>query len=536
MSKSRLSRKFSICELIAQLDDNECINVIRSCYQELELSYGSLNACLTKIIISCCKNISTKSLEKIQTTIEESIANDNSSSRKEKCKKKDFETSKILKLPIDLICNTSLYLNETDIFNFEQCCILFYQIINNSCYLNQSNTFKTFILTQERLNQMTQTKYSFYKYSKATTFQVLNFDDTGTEDQLKLFIPEFENTWQLALSVSRYDNWLSSMFKSIKIMKLGADGTLLFYIFPVDILFDSNESQLEKIRLSHWWCGRCGGDYISYLCNKFETKYINLKNKFNRQDKKIKVLKCLIQYNHNHEKKPCICILKHIESKHIVLRAANSDLFVWDCDANLNLRMISFEYQCDAANQNQNVANANNNGNIDTLRFIDIYRNISTNIYNNGNVIESLNFHNSVKNMTISVRIPSTHKNNNDWAWSKTMSNLLVKKDFYHLTNVNMLWEIVVPSIEMTADKVDWVFQVLNNHEKLLKHQFGQLNIGLKIVHNCICQKCYVLEWNSKIDNKVLKSLQVKCNHSRQSKNERNTNIQRYHELKQQWL
>ena len=389
---------------------------------------------------------------------------------------------------------------------------------------------------------MTQAKCSFYKYSKAKTLQVLNVGDAGTEKELKLFVPEFENKWQSAVSVGSYDNWLLNMFKSIKILDLSADGTILFYTLPLDILFDSNESQLEKIRLNHWWYYR-GGNYSVYLCNKFETKYINLKNTFNQQGKKIKVLQCLSHYHHF--RKPCLGGFKYIESKHIVLESAMIELFIWGHHTNLHLRAISFHNRCYVASASNcdTLQNVNSNKNIDTLRFIDINRNFSTNIYNNENLIESLNFDNSVKNMTISVEIDVMHQSNenDDWAWSRTISNLVVKKNFYHLTKLNILFKI--NNID-DAHKhnnagditMDWLFDILKKHEKLLKHQFGQLNIGLNIAQNNNCQKCLVLEWNSNIDKKALNLVQIKYNHSRQSRNERNTNLKKYNQLLNQWL
>ena len=60
--------------------------------------------------------------------------------------------NRLLRLPIDLTNNISLYLNEQGIFNFERCCKLFYQIVNNASYINQCNTFKTFILKQKTLD------------------------------------------------------------------------------------------------------------------------------------------------------------------------------------------------------------------------------------------------------------------------------------------------------------------------------------------------------------------------------------------------
>ena len=78
----------------------------------------------------------------------------------------------LLRLPVDLIKKTSFYLNEKDIFQFECCCRLFYQMINDTSYLNLSNNFKSFNITKKRLTQMSERQHSFYKYSKTKSFGV----------------------------------------------------------------------------------------------------------------------------------------------------------------------------------------------------------------------------------------------------------------------------------------------------------------------------------------------------------------------------
>ena len=60
----------------------------------------------------------------------------NSMSRSKNVDKTMYLTFPLLHLPIDLISKTSLYLNEKDIFNYEQCCRLFYQMVNNTSHLN----------------------------------------------------------------------------------------------------------------------------------------------------------------------------------------------------------------------------------------------------------------------------------------------------------------------------------------------------------------------------------------------------------------
>ena len=93
----------------------------------------------------------------------------------------------LLQLPHDVIRTTSFFLNEENIINFERCCRLFYQMINDACYLNQTNNFKTFILDDKKLDEIcdwnpnsnsnsdctiSKSKYSFFKYSKADTLDI----------------------------------------------------------------------------------------------------------------------------------------------------------------------------------------------------------------------------------------------------------------------------------------------------------------------------------------------------------------------------
>ena len=93
----------------------------------------------------------TKSLAKIEKEIEKKLAISGVS--KVSCDTTTHRNDKILfplfALPTDLIISTSFFLNEKDIFHFEQCCRLFYQIVNNLSYLDQSNNFKTFLLTSK---------------------------------------------------------------------------------------------------------------------------------------------------------------------------------------------------------------------------------------------------------------------------------------------------------------------------------------------------------------------------------------------------
>lgn len=70
-------------------------------------------------------------------------------------------------LPIDIIGEqVALYLNKRDIFNFEQSCRAFYVLTNDLAFLETSN-YKKFLITNKVLDQLSDGKNCFHKYSKA---------------------------------------------------------------------------------------------------------------------------------------------------------------------------------------------------------------------------------------------------------------------------------------------------------------------------------------------------------------------------------
>ena len=73
MSKSRLNWRISFTEAIEQLDDNECINVIRLLQEEL--GYDDLNSFVLAITFKLFPNVSPKSQLAIDDKIQQ-IVND----------------------------------------------------------------------------------------------------------------------------------------------------------------------------------------------------------------------------------------------------------------------------------------------------------------------------------------------------------------------------------------------------------------------------------------------------------------------------
>ena len=176
MSKSVLSERIDVCSSISRLNKDGCLDVIRLLPNILGLD--DLNQFITKIFMDYGNNWGINQIIHFGDKIKQTLNDENysQSHKNNACANKNIEQNiqfPLLRLPIDLITQISFYLNEDGIFKFEQCCRLFYQMINNTSYLNLSNNFKTFKIKNETLDQMSQTSYSFFKYSKTKHVQLL---------------------------------------------------------------------------------------------------------------------------------------------------------------------------------------------------------------------------------------------------------------------------------------------------------------------------------------------------------------------------
>ena len=152
MSKSVLSTRICVAESLSRLNDDGCVEVIRLLQNVAE--HGDFNSIVCKLFIDISTNWPMDRATKVQKIVSDILSNDkavkqslinagsksNSKMSSANTKTAKKETS-LLALPIDIIGNTALYLNEKDIFKFEQCC----RMINNSSYLHQCNTFKNLI-------------------------------------------------------------------------------------------------------------------------------------------------------------------------------------------------------------------------------------------------------------------------------------------------------------------------------------------------------------------------------------------------------
>ena len=317
MSRSALSIKISVCELVESLNDDGCVDVIRSLQNEL--GHGTFITIIRMIIIQHTQGLSKQSLIKIEKMIKDRYFQHSTSNIASATNIHNTLKNSVLfpldRLPNDLVFKTSLFFDEQDIFQFEQCCRFFYKMINNTSYLSQCNNFKEFIITKERLREMRQAEYGFFKYSKTNklTTDIDPSDylrgtdmDYSFEASLVATANDFETTMNAMKKMGSYDNWWINIVKSISILDVGfhdVNGILLSRM-PLDILFnpDPNKSNLKRIRLSHFATIGHVKNTWDYYMNKFEEKYLQCKNKWEQQGLKIKSLECV-----QHER--CIGIL-----------------------------------------------------------------------------------------------------------------------------------------------------------------------------------------------------------------------------------
>ena len=392
----------------------------------------------------------------------------------------------LFRLPIDIIKNTSLFLNENDIFSFEKCCRLFYQMINNLSYLKKTKNFKTFELDNKRFDQIIESKYSFYKYSQTNimemTLDVLGSVDEETNQNVTEFVSEIHSKWEKAKSIDKYDGyWLTNLFKSIKSLTLLADLAMaLLNKLPLKILFDS-QSQLERFVISHYWNGTGKFGHLQQAIDDFEKEYLQLKENFQQQGKKVKKLQCL----------ECVTPAdlritgpRYIETQHLIMSTIHPDCPLQGFLPTIDVLTCNNAFYMPQLDKIDCCT-------IDTLRLIDFreYSCSSTVICINDKVIETLNLHRNLVNLTIEINLNASR-------WMKVIETILCKQYYHNLYNVNIL-------IKMFDNKSNSVFQMLKKNVSILKHQFKQLNIGLRIVCDG-CIKYCTIEWNSQIDEKYL--------------------------------
>ena len=551
MSRSSLSVKFSISDLVERLNDDECIEVIR--LLQHEIGHKALKS-IVNIIIQCALSLSNKSLINIENTIKDKYCA-RFTNRAVSASKRNNDTtvpSNVLfslhELPNDLILTTSLFLNEKDIFQFEQCCRLFYKMINHTSYLSQCNNFKHFVITKNRLNQMKDWTYSFFKYSKANqlTFnQRLQLNDDETKNYKSSSVAafnDFEATMNRMKSMGRYDHWWTSLCKSISILDIARYTPIGVYLsqIPIDILFNPhpNQSHLKTIKLpmSHCCSINCKKTCDNYM-NKFEEKFLQCKKKWEQQGLQIKSLKCI-------KHRQCVSGLlvkpRYIAAKYVWMSTVTVDLtddkFLTNkCNPGMKILTIQNGINLITSTKNDRKS-INGNGScilinrgleIETLRLLTQAEWTRLNICNAEIAIESLNLQYSLKNLTIELIINSvcTRKT--------TLQNVLQKKYYHNLENVNMILDFPTKNTN-----IDWFFKLLKDNCKILKYQFKKLNIVIfkHVVNDGYHQQLYfVLEWNENLDDKGLDQLKKQFDEMKGDDSNQQQFEEKYWFMRKQW-
>ena len=510
MSKSRLNVQISLCESVEQLNDKGCVETIRLLQQNL--GSNDLNEFLIKIIIQMTNNSTINSLEKMDKEIKDILSNKDCYRQSNKAKnKKDGQepvqetTFALQRLPIDLVCKTTLFLNEKDIFIFDQCCRFFYQMINNSTYLNKTNNFKTFEITTQRLNQRKNRnninicRYNFYKYSKShkLKFDVMSdFDMEMEHDDIEDYITNLFDKWDNIRTSAILDDWYETLFKSIESLTMSEDGTLLLDKLPIDILFNSSKSNLKYLEINNYW-----KHYVQPSLNKFEQQYSDLKNKLNEEENNtiastIKKLECVkVHCTRNGRMHD-----SYIDTNHLFF-TDSVNIFLEDVEIFYSPSIVTFisNIGVDSIgmkrfdNNNNNNKDDNNQIQIKTLRLMNFDIQHDSKIITNESVIKILNLDNSLKNLTLGYQWDGV-------TGVQAFEKQILKKQYYHnLENVNILVN------SNSSESIDEFFELLKKNIQLLKHQFKQLNIGLCMPSAASDKdKYYILQWNSKITDKYL--------------------------------
>ena len=547
MTKSLLCRQISVCDSIAKLNEEGCFEAIRLLQNVMGLN--NLNQFIIKMFMNISNNFTIDNLIKLDNQFSSlKLSNNNNQSKSKQTSNQTYMSKNLdktipfplLRLPIDLISKTSLFLSEQDIFNYEQCCRLFYKMINNTSYLNQSNVFKQLQITDEKLDDMGQSNYSFFKYSKAHKLE-FNCDSGYLLGSLvrvrNSCSTELHQRWNKAKIVCKNDKsgWFDSLFKSIQVLKLRADGMLLVDALPIELLFDPIESNLNSIHFNHYW-NETDERYLDQYIHRFEKQYLDIQQTFKQQGKQMKILTKTSHINIDQGLQgPKYMSVRHVHTKSVTrLDLSNNDINILSRNNNPRLekltceRNIQFYSDINQSSTTQDSSTgANCNMNIKTLRLLHFDRQSSIDICFNQRVIELCNLQNSLTNLLLNIDM-SAMSNDMFSKWQKVIESVLQKTYFYKLANVIILLEIQPFDINL-------IVEILEQNIQLLKYQFTKLIIGFHMLDG---DKYYILQWNKDIDDKFLDEFLTLCYNDNDQEiaidsNEKNK--EKYEALAKQW-
>ena len=561
-TESCLSSKITICEYIESVNEKQVLDLLE--WMKEELGCGSLNHLLIKILMDSSELLTNDAL--INIVNKTKCMNMNNKIRKSNKTRKTIinnnnnnNTFPLLRLPNDIITSSLLYLNQNLLMRLERCNRMLYKMINNSTFLKKCRNFKKFRLTDKILDQIVVERIDCYKFSFANEFvfdfesvaDSINDDEHGRDDILENWANRTSEYFKRMLyygsgSYNYHSNWLADMFPRIKSIYFDQDAMLLIDLFPVELLFDKDKSQLKNLHINDCW-----QKAISDPINRFKEKFLyylsTLQSSPDDENDEINVLDTLsvegVGYFSSFEQD---AIYRMLPTSHLIVDGFSFDCTYLKNNANfvsqlkrLTLSGCEMFVPDDVTinNNKNNTTNDNNNVSIDTLRLLDI-ADASMNLVDKS-LITMMNFESSLKNLTLQILFPFANDDSN------YVESVIRKEYLFNLENVNILfapWNRAPTSL--IEQVIDELFDVLRDNVKLLQHQFKQLNLGMHrhVLRGGEANKIHAyrcFSWNPSIDvafinqqkNEWKSLLHIDDDYT---KNDEQSNM--YEQFEQQWI
>ena len=569
MSKSNLCRRIGVNESLERLSKDGFSEVTRLLQNDLSTLKINTTEPTIKSIFSQTYSLTNQQLESLQNSVDRLLFNEKyievhdqesvSQARKKKNANIDLLLFPFLQLPMDLVIKTCLFFDEKDVFEIEKSCRLLYKIMNDTSYLNQSKNFQLFTLSNHQLEKIISSQeydYSFFKFCKANTLQfrcntvvAQGYDEAAIDES----IGKLRQIWDTVEKIATKQGWYQILFKSIKKLEINADSMFLLDKMPLEFLFNAQISRLESIEeLNYYWSPQSvtGTDKFIQTINQFNEKYFNLKKKWDQQIqskdkgplplplslsslsspikvKKLKVVKYL-----NGGGYATMGALRHIETRHVWL----NDMII-DLTKELNPSVKILTCQCSVGFafdiNNKNDGEHNHNYNIQTLRLMHFTKDSNCDICDSNTLIKGLNLHQSVKNLIVDIDLTwsgfNAHRNLE--MWKNVIERILKKEKFQSLENI-------VVSLTIDMQGIDWIFQLLNKYEELLKYQFKQMIVAFTTMVSFERSVYHQFEINSGIKdvNTLLNENQRMCEKKYDNRRQyHDVNKDAYDNLISQW-
>ena len=554
IEQSRLCSKITLCEYLESCNEEQTYEVVDWIKEEVHCS--TLNELLIKIVIDSKELLSNDALINLSNRAknDKNINNNKTltkTNKKNKTNKNDHFP--LLKLPIDLISTTALFLNKHNLFCFERCNRMCYTMVNNSSFLNKCRNFKKFRLTHQLLNDISSQKVDCYKFSFANefvfdlnVFSECHWDGPPQEfeyemiidDLLEMIRDKFQDMLYYGCKSYKYQsNWLDSLFKCIKRLVFDFDSMLLLDLIPIK-LFDKNESQLSEMEINDLWI-----DEIPLRA--FETKY----NKYfcvsrGKTDDIITLDKLIIYDKGDNDTMDLFDIwrVSHLMTKGCYIQCLNFQ----NSRFKTHLKRLSIHFGGLLLDMSD-IEDVNNymcrELNIDTLRLLPQSLGCQT-VLMNKILINTLNFPSTLKNLTIEM---GARVGLNDISH---IPSVLKKEYLYNLENVNILLSPWGIDKENGIDELlDEFFDILCDNVNVLKYQFKQLNLGLHKRVKVVTTNIYIddhahtyayFSWNSTIDVKFVNNQRQQWKSLQCDENNPNGDAtiskRMYQSFRQQWM